>query len=165
MNQKCIPERTLILLKPDALQRNLLGEVISRFERKGLKIAGVKMMQLTDEILKKHYQHLKNKPFFDDLRKHMERCPVVAMVLEGYRAISAARLIAGPTDAAKADAGTIRGDLSLSTRSNLVHASEDKKAAEREIYLFFSADELFDYQKLEFDILYCDQDIEAQEKK
>jgi len=140
-------EKTLIIIKPDAMQRNLLGEIIHRFERKGLKIVGIKMVQLSDAILEEHYIHHKDKPFFNDLKNFMESSPVVVVALSGVNAISAVRLIIGPTKGYEASAGTIRGDFSMSGQSNIVHASDSKKVAEEEIKRFFKEEELFDYKK------------------
>lgn len=147
-------ERTLILLKPDALQRNLLGEVINRFERKGLKIVGLKMALLSDEMLEDHYSHLSDKPFFGGLKKYMKQTPVVAMVLEGEGCIEAVRLITGATLGAEADAGTIRGDFSMAVPGNIIHASDSKEAAEDEIFRFFNEDEIFEYKKVDELYLY-----------
>src|SRR3990167_6145571 len=103
-------ERTLVIIKPDALQRNLIGEIVSRFERKGLKIIGCKMMRLDDAILTEHYAHHKSKPFFGGLKEFMKHSPVVVLALQGTGAVEGVRLIAGETKGIKADAGTIRGD-------------------------------------------------------
>ncbi|MBU1119002.1 nucleoside-diphosphate kinase [Patescibacteria group bacterium] len=147
-------ERTLILCKPDALQRNLLGAVISRFERKGLKLVGIKMVGLSDTELDEHYAHLKDKPFFEGLKKYMKQTPVVAMVLEGEECIDAVRLITGATKGAEADAGTIRGDFAMATPGNIVHASDSVENAKEEIYRFFNDDELYDYAKIDETFLY-----------
>lgn len=152
-------ERTLVLLKPDALQRNLLGEIISRFEKKGLKIVGLKMMKLNDTLLEEHYFHHKDKAFFRDLVNFMESSPVVALVLEGVEAIEAVRLICGPTIGRKADAGSIRGDFSMSQQHNIIHASDSKENAEKEIWRFFNQDEIFDYQKIDFYSVYAPEDL------
>ncbi len=148
-------ERTLILCKPDCLQRNLLGEVIARFERKGLKIVGLKMMELNDVLLDDHYKHHKDKPFFAGLKDFMKSAPVVAMVLEGKQAVAAVRLIVGSTKGAEADAGTIRGDLAMTTQ-NIVHASDSPENAEEEVARFFKPDELFEYRKLDTELIYAD---------
>jgi len=153
-------ERTLILLKPDALQRNLLGEIISRFEKKGLKIIALKMMRLNDEILKEHYSHHIDKPFFKKLVNFMESGPVIAMVLEGVEAIEAVRIICGPTLGRKADAGSIRGDYCMSQQQNIIHASDSLENAEKEIWRFFSQDEIFNYQKIDFSAVYTDEELE-----
>lgn len=146
-------ERTLVILKPDALQRNLLGEIIRRFELKGLKIVGVKMMHLTDAVLDQHYAVHKDKPFFEDLKSFMKTAPVVVMTLEGVDCVNAVRIIVGQTRGNEADAGSIRGDMSMGTK-NLVHASDTVENASREVGLFFRADELFDYGKVDFDFIY-----------
>ncbi|MFH1258151.1 MAG: nucleoside-diphosphate kinase, partial [Candidatus Micrarchaeota archaeon] len=136
-------ERTLILLKPDCVQRELVGKVISRFEARGLKIAGLKMVQLRDELLDEHYSHLKDKPFFSGIKKFMKGTPVVAMVLEGLECVEIARAMCGPTNARKAPPGTIRGDFGMSVQSNIVHASDSKETAEKEIRRFFAKEEIF----------------------
>lgn len=146
-------ERTLILLKPDALQRNLLGEIIGRFELKGLKIVGMKMMALSDLHLDEHYAHHKDKPFFGDIKKFMMSAPVVAVVLEGLDCVNAVRLIVGKTRGNEADAGSIRGDLSMGNM-NLVHASDSPENALVEISRFFSESEIFNYKKVDFDFIY-----------
>ncbi|MEM4360361.1 MAG: nucleoside-diphosphate kinase [Candidatus Bilamarchaeaceae archaeon] len=139
-------ERTLILLKPDAIQRGLVGDIISRFERKGLKIVGLKMLRMDTRFAKEHYAHLVNKPFYPDLEKFVTEHPMVAMVIEGKEAVEVVRLIVGPTNATKAPAGTIRGDLSNSTSRNVIHASDSKETAEKEIKRFFKDNELFEYK-------------------
>ena len=141
-------ERTLVLIKPDALQRDLLGEIVSRFERKGLKIVAMKFVHLSDAMLDEHYAHLKAKSFFGSLKQFMMQTPVVATVLEGIEAVDAARKLVGATNPRAADAGTIRADLSMNVPSNLVHASDSVDAAKDEIKRFFKNDELFDYKKI-----------------
>jgi len=148
-------ERSLIILKPDALQRGLIGEIFHRFERKGLKIVGLKMVQLEDIVLEEHYAHHKDKPFFDSLKTFMKSAPVVLAVVSGINAIGAIRLIVGPTKGYEADAGSIRGDFAMSGQANIVHASDSAESAKREIGHFFSSDELFDYQKPEFPWVYA----------
>jgi len=151
-------ERTLIIIKPDALQRNLMGEIISRFERKGLKIVGMKMIQLEDVLLDEHYCHHKGKPFFESLKKFMKSAPVVAIVLLGMNAVSATRLIVGSTKGYEADAGTIRGDLSISGQANIVHASDSPESAESEIKRFFKPDEIFEYKKADYEFVYGEEE-------
>lgn len=141
-------QKTLVLIKPDAMQRDLLGEVLGRFERKGLKIAGLKFIHLTDELLEEHYSHLKEKPFFADLKKFMQQTPVAAMVLEGWDCIDEVRKLVGPTNPREADAGTIRADLSMNMPSNIVHASDSPENAAIEVKRFFQADEIFSYEKI-----------------
>ncbi len=154
-------ERTLVLVKPDAMQRGLLGEIIKRFEQKGLKIVGMKMMQLDRDILAKHYAKHADRPFFESLVKSMSYSPVVAMVVSGIRAIGAVRIIVGPTKGYEAPAGSIRGDLSMSTQSNLAHASDPEEDPEAEIALFFKPEELFEYIPIDFEILYGDEERAA----
>ncbi|MBI5047072.1 nucleoside-diphosphate kinase [Candidatus Micrarchaeota archaeon] len=139
-------ERTLLLLKPDAVQRGLIGQILSRFETKGFKIAGMKMIKMTKELSKEHYSHLVSKPFYPDLEIFMTSDPIVAVVIEGKEAVEVVRLIVGPTNASKAAGGTIRGDLSNSTSRNVIHASDSKETAEKEVKRFFKPNELFDYK-------------------
>jgi len=153
-------ERTLIIVKPDALQRNLLGEIIHRFERKGLRIVGLKMMELEDILLDEHYSHHKGKPFFESLKNFMKSAPVVVIVLSGMNAINATRLIVGATKGYEADAGTIRGDLSISGQANIVHASDSPEGAESEIKRFFTFEEIFNYKKADFEFVYGEEERE-----
>jgi nucleoside-diphosphate kinase len=139
-------ERTLILIKPDAIARGLAGTVLGRFEQKGLKIAGMKMIQLTDELLKEHYSHLADKPFFPTIAEFMSRTPVLAMCLEGLEAVDVCRKLCGVTNSRQADPGTIRGDLGMSMQANLVHASDSVETAKTEVARFFKPEELFDYE-------------------
>jgi len=139
-------EQTLILIKPDGIQRGAVGSIVNRFERKGLKIVGMKMLQMSKELAKEHYAHLVKKPFYTDLEKFMTEHPIVAMVVEGKDAVEVVRLIVGPTNASKAPAGTIRGDFSNSTSRNVIHASDSKETAEKEVKRFFKEDELYDYE-------------------
>jgi nucleoside-diphosphate kinase len=139
-------ERTLLLIKPDALQRGLVGDILARFERKGFKIAGMKMLQMSKEMSRDHYSHLVSKPFYPDLEKFVTSHPLVAVVIEGKEAVEVTRLIVGPTNASKAPGGTIRGDLSNSTSRNVIHASDSKETAEKEVKRFFKPNELFDYK-------------------
>ena len=150
-------ERTLIIFKPDAIHRGLVGEVVSRFERKGLKIVGMKMVALEDALIEAHYAHIKDKPFFSGIQNFMKTSPVIVMVLSGIGAVVATRLIVGPTKAYEAPAGTIRGDLSLSTQSNIVHASDSIETANAEIARFFEEEELLDYKRNDFDFVYSDE--------
>lgn len=151
-------EKTLVIIKPDALQRNLAGEILHRFERKGLKIIGLKMMHLNDVILTEHYVHHKEKPFFPGLRDFMKSAPVVVLALEGFGAVKAVRLLCGPTYGAEADAGSIRGDFSMSTQANIVHASDSQESAAAEIKRFFNDEEVFDYQKIDFEFIYGEEE-------
>jgi nucleoside-diphosphate kinase len=139
-------ERTLILIKPDAMARGLAGTILQRFENKGLKIAGLKMLSLGTEILKQHYQHLADKPFYPGLAAFMQSSPVIAICLEGKEAVEVCRALCGATNARKAAPGTIRGDLSISTQCNLLHASDSVENAALEIRRFFKNEELFAYE-------------------
>lgn len=149
-------EKSLIIIKPDAVQRNLIGEIISRIERKGLKIVGLKMVSINDAVLDEHYSHIKDKPFFPGIRDFMKSSPVVVMAIEGINAVSSLRLLVGPTKAWEATAGTIRGDFSLSTQSNIVHASDSVENGEVEVNRFFDLPELFDYKKIDTDFIYAE---------
>ena len=149
-------EKSLIIIKPDAVQRNLIGEIISRFERKGLKVVGLKMMSIEDALLEEHYAHIKDKPFFPGIRDFMKACPVIVMAVEGINAISAIRILVGPTKAWEATAGTIRGDFSLSTQSNIVHASDSIENGEIEVNRFFDTDEIFEYKKIDTNFIYAE---------
>jgi nucleoside-diphosphate kinase len=150
-------ERTLIILKPDAIHRGLAGEMINRFERKGLKIIGMKMIQLQDALLESHYAHIKDKPFFVGIKKFMKSAPVIVIALSGIQAVSATRLIVGPTKAYEAAAGTIRGDFSLSVQSNIVHASDTVENGTAEVKRFFTDDELFSYKRNDFDFINAEE--------
>ena len=143
-----------MLLKPSTVQRALIGEIISRFEKKGLRIAGMKMMQLTDEILEDHYSHLVKKPFFPSLKASMMKTPVVALCLEGVDAIAVVRYITGYTNGRKADPGTIRGDYCMSNQQNIVHASDSPEAAVIELARFFRPEEIHNLGDLNLDRLY-----------
>lgn len=152
-------ERTLVLLKPSTIERALIGEIINRFEKKGLRIAGMKMLQLDDDILAEHYAHLKNKPFFGILKASMMKTPVVAMCLEGVDAIAVVRYITGYTNGRKADPGTIRGDYCMSNQQNIVHASDSPEAAEAELKRFFRPEEIFDLKDMNLSRLYAVDEI------
>lgn len=142
-------EQTVVLVKPDGVQRGLIGEIISRFERKGLKLASIKMISLTDAILDEWYSHHKDKPFFPGLKSYMKSYPVVAMLWEGIDVVSTVRTMIGITKAREAQPGTIRGDFAMSQQYNLIHASEDTAAAEREQRIIFRDNEIFDWQKID----------------
>ncbi len=142
-------ERILVIIKPDAIVRGLIGEVFRRFERKGFKVIGVKMTQLSDILLDEHYAHLKDKPFFHGIKKFMKSSPVILVVLSGINASAAARLIAGQTSAGEADAGTIRGDFAMSIQSNIVHVSDSPENGEIEVKRFFDESEIFDYKRVD----------------
>jgi nucleoside-diphosphate kinase len=138
-------ERTLVLCKPDAVQRGLVGRVISRLEEKGVKIVGLKMMEVDEALARRHYQEHVQKPFFSDLVSFITSSPVVALAVEGENAVEVVRSLMGATNPQKAVPGTIRGDFGLSLTKNLVHGSDSLASAERELALFFSAEEICDY--------------------
>ena len=154
-------QRTLVLIKPDAIQRGLIGNITDRFERKGLKLVGLKMLALGDEILEEHYAHVADKPFFTGMRRFMKSTPILAMCWEGKDAVDVVRLLAGATNARQADVGTIRGDLSMSIQYNVVHASDSPEAAKEETERFFTPEEIFEYQKDEYLHLYTEDEKEA----
>lgn len=139
-------ERTLILIKPDAIQRGLIGRIISRFESRGLKIIGMKMLRMGKEVSKEHYSHLTGKPFYPDLEKFMTHHPLLAMVLEARECVQVVRDMIGATNSRKAAPGTIRGDMSMSTSRNIIHGSDSIEAAEKEIKRFFKPEELHEYR-------------------
>ncbi len=147
-------ERTLIILKPDAVNRGLVGEVIHRFERKGIKIAAMKMEHLTDKALEEHYAHLASKPFFPSIKNFMKSAPSVLIVLEGRRVVDVVRKMAGVTEGVDAEPGTIRGDFSLSIQNTIIHASDSVEAAPKEIKRFFKESELLEYTKIDLDMVY-----------
>lgn len=139
-------ERTLVIIKPGALQRGIVGEIISRFEKRGLKLVAMKMAQLDDDILAVHYAHLLDRPFFPWLRDGMKAAPVILCCWEGYDAVQVIRSMAGATKASKAVPGTIRGDYSLSAQENVVHTSDSIENAAIELERFFKPEDYFEYQ-------------------
>lgn len=140
-------ERSLVLIKPDALQRGLAGEIISRLERKGLKIVAMKMLQMDNSLAQRHYAIHKGKAFFNELVDFITSSPIIASVFQGEDAISVIRQTMGETDPAKSLPGTIRGDLGLDISHNLIHGSDSVENASTEINLFFTAEEIRDYQR------------------
>lgn len=147
-------EKTLIIAKPDAVQRGLVGEIIRRLETKGLKLIGIKMLSLNSELLQEHYSEHLEKDFYAGLEEFMKSSPVVVMAWEGYECVDSVRLIVGATNPRQATAGTIRGDLAIGTGRNLIHASDSKQSGESEVNMFFKADELFEYDKSEYVHIY-----------
>lgn len=153
-------QRSLILIKPDGVQRGLVGQIIHRFERKGLKLVGLKMMKLNADDVKKHYGKYADKPFYKTLEEFMTSSPIVAMVWEGLEAVKACRLIAGERrHGFESEAGSIRGDFALSGANNVVHSSDTPENAEAEINAFFDITELFDYSKTDYIHLYSPDDF------
>lgn len=150
-----IMERTLLLIKPDAIQRGLVGKVISYLENKGLTLVGNKMMQMDDKLLKEHYAHLADKPFFAGIKNFMKSTPIIVQCWEGKEAVKIIRNICGVTNSREAAPGTIRGDLGMSIQSNLVHSSDSLETALKEVPRFFKKDELFNYDKKNYDYIYA----------
>lgn len=139
-------ERTLILFKPDAVQRGICGQILSRFEQKGLQIVGMKLMQIPISLAERHYEAHKGKPFYEKLVRFMTSSPVVALALQGKDAIAVSRKMMGATFGSKAEPGTIRGDFGISNSFNLIHGSDSPEAAQRELGLFFKPEELIDWK-------------------
>lgn len=139
-------ERTFVVLKPDAVQRRLVGELYGRFEQKGLKVVGLKMLRVTKELSRQHYAEHVERPFYPLLEEFITSGPVIAMVLEGPEAITVIRTMLGTTNGREAPPGTIRGDFGSSRQMNLVHGSDGPDAASREIGIYFRDDELMDYE-------------------
>lgn len=138
-------ETTLVLIKPSGVQRGLAGKIIARFEQKGLIIAGTKMMQLNDSILREHYAHLVDLPFFPSLERSMQSSPIIALALRGVDAVAVVRAMTGVTNSRNAAPGTIRGDFGMSGQENIVHASDSPENAAIEVARFFKPEEVFDY--------------------
>jgi nucleoside-diphosphate kinase len=149
------PTRTAVLVKPDGLQRGLIGEIISRFEKKGLKLVGMKMTVMNEDMLNRWYAEHREKDFFTELKEFMGSQPIVAMVWEGIDAVSVVRKLVGTTLGREAEAGSIRGDFGMSQQLNLIHASSEEEAAENEIHIVFGKEELFDYDWPMGDLVYA----------
>ncbi len=152
-------EKTLVIIKPSALQRALTGEVVKRFEQKGLRLAGIKMMQLDDKILDEHYAHLADRPFFQRIKDSMMITPVIVTCWEGKDAVKVVRAMTGSTNGRDAVPGTIRGDFSLSVQENIVHTSDSVETAVVELARFFSDDEIFTYNYQLLPFLYANDEI------
>ena len=157
MNFSGIYEKTILIVKPDGVQRGLIGEVLKRLEMKGLKIVGLKMVVLDEAKLREHYAHHVEKPFYSGIEAFMKSSPVVIICAEGKDAVAAVRLISGVTNAAKADGGTIRGDLAMSM-CNVVHCSDSIETAQDEVSRFFVPPEIFDYSKTEYLHVYMEEE-------
>ncbi len=146
-------ETTLILLKPDCVQRNLMGEIIGRFEKKGLTILGMKMIQLDDALITEHYGFLADKPFFPAIVSYMKSSPIVAMAIRGSNAVSTIRTMSWSTNPVDALPWTIRGDFALSIDGNIMHASDSVETANEELERFFKKEEIFEYKRLDNKVL------------
>jgi len=140
-------EKSLILLKPDSIQRSLVGPIISKIEQKGIKIVGIRMLQVDENLAKQHYHIHEGKPFFTNLIEFITSAPIIAIVFEAPNCVSQIRSIVGATDPSEANPGTIRGDLASTIDANLIHASDSIESAKYESELFFPNNEIFDYQK------------------
>jgi nucleoside-diphosphate kinase len=151
-------EQTVVLVKPDGVQRGLIGEIITRFERKGLKLSALKMISLSDALLEEWYIHHIDKPFFPGLKSYMKSYPVVAMLWEGIDAATTVRTMIGITKAREAAPGTIRGDFAMSQQYNLIHASESPEAAERERKIMFKEEDIFDWEKVDNIHVYLEEE-------
>ena len=152
--------RTAVLVKPDGLQRGLIGEIIARFERKGLKLVGLKMVRMTDKMLDQWYTEHREKSFFKNLKDFMGSMPIVAMAWEGIDAVPVVRKLVGTTLGREAEGGSIRGDFGMSQQMNLIHASSNNGDAEREIGIVFNADELFNYHSILEAVVYAEGEVE-----
>ncbi len=152
-------EQTCVLLKPDSLQRGLVGEIIHRFERKGLKLKAIKMMTMSEELINNWYAHHREKDFFKDIQRFMTSTPIVAMIWEGVGAIAAVRKIVGVTKGREAEGGSIRGDFGMSGSQNLIHASDSQESARKEIGLIFAKEEIFNYQSAVDCLIYSPKEI------
>ncbi|MFS8651588.1 MAG: nucleoside-diphosphate kinase [Caldibacillus sp.] len=147
-------ERTFIMVKPDGVQRNLIGEIVSRFEKKGYQLVAAKLMQVSQDLAEKHYAEHREKPFFQELVDFITSGPVFAMVWQGEGVIATARQMMGKTNPQEALPGTIRGDFGLTVGKNVIHGSDSPESAEREIDLWFNEDEILDYKKTGDEWLY-----------
>ena len=152
-------ERTLVILKPCTIQRGLIGEVISRFEKRGLKLVAMKMRQLDADILRRHYAHMVEKPFYPIIEKSMMAAPVVLCCWEGIDAVSVVREMAGATNGRKALPGTVRGDLCVSHQENIIHASDSLETAQAELARFFTPADYCDYPSPLLDYLYAQDEL------
>ncbi|MBD5259340.1 MAG: nucleoside-diphosphate kinase [Bacteroides sp.] len=148
-------EQTLIIFKPSSIERGLVGQVIARFQQKGLVITGMKMMQLSEELLREHYAHLVDRPFFPWILDSMMASPVIVMALKGKDAVKVVRLMTGSTNGSEAQPGTIRGDFSMSGQENIIHASSSLEDAEVELKRFFKPEEIFDWLPGNLQFLYA----------
>ena len=152
-------EKTLVILKPSAMGRGIAGEVITRFTNKGLILAGMKMIQLTDAILDEHYAHLIERPFFNRIKTSMKAQPVIVMCLAGIDAVQVVRTMTGVTNGRNAAPGTIRGDFSMSGQENIIHASDSVENAKIELDRFFKREEIFEYTPITMSLLYASDEV------
>lgn len=156
--KKGVKEQTLVLIKPDAIQRGLVGKITERFETKGLKLVGLKMITLDEALLREHYAHIAKKLFYPGVERFMQSTPVIAMVWEGLDVIETVRRITGITKAREAEAGSVRGDFAMSVSCNVIHASDTIETAGKEVARFFNPDELHKYDKSEYMHVYAEEE-------
>jgi len=147
-------EKTFIMVKPDGVQRGLIGEIVNRFERKGFTLVGAKLMQISDSLAEEHYGEHKERPFFGELVEFITSGPVFAMIWEGENVIKTSRHMIGATNPEEADPGSIRGDYAITVGKNIIHGSDSQESAEREINLFFNEQELVSYTKQDASWIY-----------
>lgn len=152
-------EKTLVIIKPCAIRRGLIGEVIQRFERRGLQLSGMKMVQLTEPVLREHYSHLVQKPYYQRIVESMMMTPVIISCWTGVDAVNIARAMAGSTNGREATPGTIRGDFSVSVQENIVHTSDTSENAKLELKRFFDDEEIFEFEKLNKNVFYAKDEI------
>lgn len=158
MNFEGLQEKTLVIIKPDAIQRGLVGKITSRFEQKGLKLVGTKMTRLDAETLKEHYAHIADKPFYPGVEKFMMSSPAIVQCWEGLDVVNTVRLITGITKAREAEAGSIRGDFAMSVACNVIHASDSVESAKAEVSRFFGEEDLYGYDKSDYMHVYHDEE-------
>lgn len=152
-------EKTLVIIKPSAIQRELVGEIIRRFERKGLQLCGMKMMKLSDELLSEHYAHLADRPFFQRVKDGMMTTPVIVCCWKGLDAVKVVRSMAGETNGRNAQPGTLRGDFSMSVQENIVHTSDSLENAAVELKRFFAPEEIFDFERSSLNFMYANDEF------
>lgn len=153
-------EKTLVILKPSAIQRGLIGEVISRFEKKGLQLVGMKMVWLTDDLLSEHYAHLRGKSFFQRVKDSMSYMPVIVCCWQGLEAVRVVRDLTGSTNGRNAAPGTVRGDFCISVQENIIHSSDSPETAAIELKRFFADKEIYDYKLTHIRSIYADDELE-----
>lgn len=153
-----LKQKTLVIIKPDGIQRGLVGKISSRFEQKGLKLVGMKMQRLDQNLLREHYAHIADKPFYPGVEQFMMSSPAVLQVWEGLDVVETVRLITGITKARQAEAGSIRGDFAMSVACNVIHASDSVESAQKEVTRFFKDEELYEYDKTDYMHVYIDEE-------
>ena len=158
MNFEGLNEKTLVIIKPDAIQRGLVGQITARFEQKGLKLIGTKMVRLEADILREHYAHIADKPFYPGVEEFMMSAPAIVQCWEGLDVVNTVRKITGITKAREAEAGSIRGDFAMSVACNVIHASDSVDTAKAEVSRFFSEENIFEYEKSDYMHVYHEEE-------